>query len=196
MKRTDKRGFTLAELLIAAFIMTIAMVVIFEAFIGINKNARILMAYLGSYLKGREAIDVISKDSRIAVRVLDNFAGYVTTDDCLILKVPSIDAAGNIIDVNNEFDYIIYRINNNDLWKTVIPGTNSARPAYDGVFKKNIESLYISCAGTGLSGIPHKSSVTYLTLWAAISEDILGKDYRINTGTTVKLMNYEWEYVR
>lgn len=196
MIKERKEGVTLAELLIATFIAILVIVISLEVSISMNKNAKILIAYLGSYLRGREVIDIISKDCRIAIRVMDYFAGYVTTDDCLVLKVPSIDSLGNIIDVNHEFDHIIYRIDNGDLWKTVMPGVNSSRPAYDGIFKKNIESLYVSSAGQGLSSIAHKSSVTYLVLWAAIAEDVLGKPYRVSTGTTVKLMNYEWEYVR
>ena|SRR3989338_9323467 len=196
MMKRARKGFSLVEVMVAAFIMVIVMVVVFEAFIYINKNAKILTTYLSSYLKGREAIDFISKDVRMASRVMDAYAGYVTADDCLALKVPSIDASGNIIDVNNEFDYIIYRIDTGDLWKTVIPAASSSRSAFNGVFKKAVESLYMSHAGTGLSSITHKSTVTYLTLWAGIAGDVLGKSYGITTGTTVKLMNYEWEYVR
>ena len=129
MIKDRRNGFTLTELLVATFILIIAIVITFEVFISISKNSKILVAYLNSYLKGREVIDIISKDCRIAARVMDYYAGYVTTDDCLVMKVPSIDASGNIIDVNHEFDYIIYRINNGDLWKIVIPGSVSSRPA-------------------------------------------------------------------
>ena len=50
--------------------------------------------------------------------------------------------------------------------------------------------------GTPLYGISHKSSITRITMWVSIVETFMGKDYRINPGTTVKLMNYEWEFVR
>ena len=128
--------------------------------------------------------------------MLDSYGAYTTTDDCLVLKVPSIDASQDIIDVNKNFDYIIYRIVGNDLWKTVVPGTSSLREAYDGLFKKDIESLYIECDGTPLSSVTHKSTITRLTMWVSVSEVVLGKEYRITPGTTVKLMNYEWEFVR
>lgn len=190
------KGFVLMELLITTFVVIIIMIISVDITVSIDKNSRVLALYLSSYLKGREAIDVISKDCRMAIGVMDYYSGYVTTDNCLVLKVPSIDSSGNIIDVNNQFDYIIYRVNNGDLWKIVIPGASSSRPARNEIFKKNIESFYISCGGAGLSGIPHKSTIPYLTLWAAISEEMLGRDYSINTGTTVKLMNYEWEYIR
>ena len=192
----NKNGFTAAEFLIVSFIVLLVIGIISQIFISINKDYKVIMSYLTSYLKGREVIDIVSKDCRMAIRIMDSYSGYTTTNSSLVLKVPSIDSAGNVIDVNHKFDYIIYRIINGDLWKTVIPGPDSARTAYDNVLKKAIESLYMARDGTGLSDIVYKSSVTHLTIWISISETILGKDYRVNPGTTVKLMNYEWEYVR
>jgi len=196
MKLSSRCGFTLSEFLIIASIMIIAITISLQSFVALNKDYKVLIGYLSSYLKGREAIDKISKDCRSAVQVMDSYSGYTTTDDCLVLKVPSIDASGNIIDVNNAFDYIIYRILGQDLWKTVIPGASSSRTAVNAVLKESVESLYMACDGTPLSSVAHKSTVMHLTLWLSIVETVLGKDYRIIPGTTVKLMNYEWEYVR
>jgi len=50
--------------------------------------------------------------------------------------------------------------------------------------------------GTPLSVIAHKWTITHITMWISISENVLGKNYKIIPGTTIKLMNYEWEYVR
>lgn len=194
--RKKNGGFTLTEFLVVALINIIAIVIAIQVFTALNKDYKVLMTYLGSYLKGREVIDIISKDCRIAVRVLDSHAGYTTTTSSLVLKVPSIDSSRNIIDVNHEFDYIIYRIDDGDLWKTVIPGSNSSRSTYDNVLKKSIESLYMARDGVPLSDIAHKTTITHLTIWVSIVETILGREYRINPGTTVKLMNYEWEFVR
>ena len=196
MIKNKQSGFTLMEFLVAIFICIIAIFMAVQLSISLNKDYRVLVSYLGSYLKGREMIDRISKDCRIAIRVMDNYGGYVTTDNCLVLKLPSIDASRNIVDVNNEFDYVIYRIQNQDLWKTVIPGSSSSRPAYDNVLKKSIESLYMAYNGVPLSNVPYKSSCMYITIWVSIAETILGKQYRVNPGTTIKLMNYEWEFIR
>lgn len=196
MRRDTKNGFTMVELLIASFIVMLAVVITINAFMFINKNSRVVLSYLNSYLKGREAIDAISKDCRIAIRVMDTHAGYTTTDNCLVLKVPSVDASGDIIDVNKEFDYIIYWINNGDLWKQVIPGAASSRQAYNNAFKKSVESFYMAVDGTAMSSVAHKSAITHLTIWVSVAETFLGQYYRVNPGTTVKLMNYEWRFVR
>ncbi len=183
------------EFLFVALINIMAILIAIQVFAALHKDYKILMVYLNSYLKGREVIDIMSKDCRIAIRVMDSYAGYATATDSLVLKIPSIDASKNIVDVKKEFDYIIYRIEGGDLWKTVIPGPVSSRAASDGVLKKNIESLYMAKDSTPLSAIAHKSTITHLTIWVSIVETLLGKEYRINPGTTVKLMNYEWEFV-
>jgi len=196
MRRRDAAGFTLTEFLIATFIMLFTVISAYNAFMTFSKDAKILGAYLNSYLKGREVIDLISKDVRMAVRVMDTYGGFVSTDDCLVLKVPSLDEAGNVVNIDEEFDYVVYRLESGDLWKTVMPGSVSARAAYDDVFKKNIESLYITTAEVGLSSVAHKDAVMYVTLQVAITGTVLEKEYNVNAGTTVKLMNYEWRYVR
>jgi Tfp pilus assembly protein PilW len=196
MIKNKRKGFTLIEFLVAFLICIIAMFMALQLSVSFNKDYRVLMSYLGSYLKGREMIDIISKDCREAVRIMDDYGGYVTTTNRLVLKVPSIDASGDIMDVDNEFDYIIYRIQNQDLWKTVIPGTGSSRPARNSALKQSIDSLYMACVGTPLSSIPNKSSCKDITIWVSVAETILGKTYTVNPGTTVKLMNYEWEFVR
>ena len=194
--RSYKRGFSLSELLIALFIVVITITLSIQVFISLNYNYQAITTYLTSYVKGRQAIDIISKDCRIAIRIPDSFGGYTTATDCLILKVPSIDSSRNIIDINNDFDHIIYRLDNGDLWKTVIPGTGSAREAQNKIIEKSIESFTASSDGVLLSGILHKSSITHVTIAISVAEIFRGKTYRIAPGTTVKLMNYEWEFVR
>lgn len=196
MIRSNKKAFTLVELLITTSILFVVMAIVVVVTISLNKDYDILMAYLTSHLKGREVIDALSKDCRMAARVMDSYSTYTTTDSSIVFKVPSLDSAGNIIDVNRVFDYIIYRMLGGNLWKIVIPSAGSAREPENGIFKEAIESLRIESNGTPLSQIPHKSTITRITIWVSINEKILSKDYRIIPGTTVKLMNYEWEYVR
>ena len=194
--KTYKKGFSLSELLIALFIVVLTITLSMQIFISLNYDYQAVTTYLTSYIKGRQAIDTISKDCRIAIRIMDSFSGYTTTTNCLVLKVPSIDSSHNIIDINNNFDYIIYRLYNGDLWKIVIPGLGSARAAQNKIFEKSDESFTVSSDGVLLSDIPHKSSITHISIAITIAEVFRGKIYRIAPGTTVKLMNYEWEFVR
>lgn len=196
MTRSWRKGYTIIEILFALAIAVVIIGITIRAFTAMNLNFRVATNYLSFYLTGRETIDFMSKDCRIAIRVMDGYSGYTTTNNSLVLKVPSIDADNNILDVNNEFDYIIYEIDSGDLRKTVIPGSNSAREPYDGVWKRSVKSLYLTSNDIPLSDIPNKSVIKYLTIRIAMEEVILDETYSINPGTTVKLMNYEWEYVR
>jgi len=196
MTRIVRRGVSLPELLLVFLIEMLAIVISVQAFISLNQDYKIVVSYFSSYLKGREIVDIISKDSRESIRVLDSYAGYSTNDSCIILKTPSIDTGGNIIDVNKKFDYIIYKMTGRDLWKIVIPGTGSSRQASNAVFKKDVDSLQFANSGTAFSLIPHKSTIAHFTMWVSVSEVVLGKSYGVTPGTTVKLMNYEWEFVR
>ena len=191
-----KKGFSLSELLVALFILILTITLSVQVFMLLNYDYQVITTYLSSYIKGRQAIDVISKDCRIGIRIVDSFAGYTTAADCLVLKVPSIDSSHDIIDINNNFDHIIYRLYNSDLWKIVIPGTGSARAAQNKIFEESAESFTVSSDGVLLSNIPHKSSVTHITIGITVAKIFRGKAYRITPGTTVKLMNYEWEFVR
>ena len=83
-----------------------------------------------------------------------------------------------------------------NLYKRVVPGTSSSRPAYDGILKTSVKSLYMTSESVALDDIEYKSTVKSITLRVALEEQVLDKKYTIMPGTTVKLMNYEWEYVR
>lgn len=191
------RSFSPAELVIAIAVILTAIVIISQVFIFLNQNYKVLTGYLQSFLKGREIIEYIARDCRMAVRIMEEYSIYTTGDSCLILKTPSIDASGDVVDVNKDFDYIIYRIDDSgSLWKTVLPGPNSARETQDTVMKKSIGNLYFTHGGTFLSSIEHKSALTCVTLQVMTGDTIPGQRYSVNPGTTVKLMNYEWEYVR
>jgi len=191
-----KRGLTLIELMIVIVINLLVIIVVVNLSVTMNQNYKIATSYLNSCLKGREAIDIMSCDVRMAIRVMDNYSVYISSTNCLVLKVPSVNSDRNILDVNEKFDYCIYRINNGDLWKTVIPGPASSRPATDGPLEKSIKSLNITFNGAPLSDIAHKSVITHVTINISIAETMLGKEYSITPGTTIKLMNYEWEFIR
>lgn len=190
-----KRAFTLMELTIAVLILALVISLSIEVFISVNYDYQKIAMYLNFYIKGRQALDVISKDCRTAVRIMDSYSGYTTSDNCLVLKVPSIDSMKNIININKNFDYIIYRSYNGDLWKIVIPGTGSFRPAQNKVFERS-ESFNLSYNGAAVSSIAHKSSMPHITITITVSQNIRGKVYSATPGTTVKLMNYEWGFVR
>jgi len=190
-----KKAFTLMELMIAILILALVISLSIEVFISVNYDYQKIAMYLNFYIKGRHAVDIISKDCRTAIRIMDSYSGYTTSNTCLVLKVPSIDSMKNIININKNFDYIIYRSYNGDLWKIVIPGTGSSRPAQNKIFERS-ESFNLSYNGSPVSSIAHKSTMPHVTITITVSQSIRGQVYSVTPGTTVKLMNYEWGFVR
>ena len=69
--KIKKNAFSLIEFLFVVAIFIIAVVIAIQMFTTLNKDYKILTSYLKSKLKGREIIDINSKDSRIGVRVMD-----------------------------------------------------------------------------------------------------------------------------
>jgi hypothetical protein len=60
--------------------------------------------------KSRYPLALIARDVKSAVQVAATWGSYTTSSNTLVLEVPSVDSSGLIIDVNSQFDYVIYRV--------------------------------------------------------------------------------------
>jgi len=76
------------------------------------------------------------------VELVPSQGGYVTTESCIVLKVPSIDDKGDIIDIENNFDYFVYRLNESDLERIVTNvDASSDRANGSSTVASNVDSL-------------------------------------------------------
>jgi len=75
----------------------------------------------------------MTKDIRWAAQLLPQStisSGYTTSDNCAVLRVPSIaSASGNISIIPSQFDEIIYRVQNGNLYQIICPHTAGATPS-------------------------------------------------------------------
>ncbi len=100
--------------------------------IGLAVMSILVVALLSLYSKGQEQFmnqniqsDVLEKsryplawiarDVKSATQVETTWGSYTTSSNTLILAVPAVDASGLIIDVNSEWDRVIYRLSNQKL---------------------------------------------------------------------------------
>ena len=104
------RGFTLIEMLIGLVIMSFligALLSLYskgqQQFMNQNIQSDVLE-------KTRYPLAWIARDVKSAVRVAPTCGSYTTSSNTLVLAVPSVDSGGLIIDVNSEFDHVIYRV--------------------------------------------------------------------------------------
>jgi len=113
--RGRPRGFTLIEMLIGLAIISLLIVAILsfyskgqQQFMNQNIQSDVLE-------KSRYPLALIARDVKSAAQVAATWGSYTTSSNTLVLEVPSVDSSGLIIDVNSQFDYVIYRVFNRKL---------------------------------------------------------------------------------
>jgi prepilin-type N-terminal cleavage/methylation domain-containing protein len=104
------KGFTLIEMLIGLAIISLLIVALLsfyskgqQQFMNQNIQSDVLE-------KSRYPLAVIAQDVKSAVQVVAAWGSYTTSSNTLVLEVPAVDSSGLIIDVNSQFDYVIYRV--------------------------------------------------------------------------------------
>ena len=184
MRKSSKHreGFTLVEVIFAALIGMIALGVVMSLFIGSQKAFYVGNAFLHIHRNARLALDRIIKDAKGATGVVDNWNGYTTSTDCLVLQVPSIDADGDIIDIDAHHDYIVYRLYSSgdkpaELWRIMNAKTGHSKRADENrVIANNISSLTFSSGGTELSNIADVTVLTNINVAATTEIEVRGAE--------------------
>ncbi len=104
------RGFTLIEMLIGLAIISLLIVALLsfyskgqQQFMNQNIQSDVLE-------KSRYPLALIARDVKSASQVVAAWGSYTTSSNTLVLEVPSVDSGGLIIDVDSEFDHVIYRV--------------------------------------------------------------------------------------
>jgi hypothetical protein len=123
---------TLAEVTVAMGISTIMAVSAVQVMIVVQRRTMEAYWHNESANQSRVVSDRVARDIRGAVMLEAGYGGYTADADTLILKVPSIDADGDPLDVANLFDRIIYRpqsAGSTVLIREIIPGAGSSRQA-------------------------------------------------------------------
>ena len=192
--KTDKKGITIIELLVASAISLLAFAVLFYIAFTIQDNIGITSGILGISEKGRFAINRISKDVRESKSVIFSYAAYSTSDNVIILQVPSIDGSGDMIDPDNDFDIIIYTLDSTDPEKLlrIIDANESAgssRVDTSETVTENIDTLLFSSQGTGLFSIADKASIKTITIKIITKTTLPGLDRQNETITSASLRN-------
>ena len=188
-------GFTFVEVLVASSLATVAAGVIFFIFIGMQNNFITGNSYIDIHKDARMAMDWLAKDIRCAITLSPSHGAYATSNNCIVLRVPSIDSGGNVIDVDNDHDLIIYNLTGD-----TPPKLERIVDAKDGVSSRtdeirtvadNIESLEFSYNGNGLSDTGDLGDVTYLDIALVTAAAVRDINLSDSLSTTVKLRNKE-----
>jgi len=192
-KKSSPKGLTLIELLIVTGIVAFIMIALLTFYAAGQKYFITESARADVLRSSRQALNWLSRDIKEGIEVLAIYDTYTTSDNCLILKVASVDANGLVIDIANDFDYIIYRVNpafSNRLERIVDANDGvSSRVDVTRTIADNTGAFVLSSEGTGLGSIADFSLVFRVNITLTTSQTWMEKTYQETFDTMVKLRN-------
>ena len=130
LKGRCRRGMTLIELMIAMSISSVMAVGAVTSMVIVQRGAIEAFWLHESHRESRMISDLIARDIRGAVGLDSDFNSFTTGAGTIILRMPSINSDGDIIDIENDFDRVVYYPKTGEisvLVREVIPGPGSSR---------------------------------------------------------------------
>lgn len=181
------------EILVSLALGTIVGGAVLAMYLSQQRNFVVGSTYINLHQDARTAIDWFAKDARWAIEVAPSQGPYSTSDNSVVFKVPSIDAQGDVIDINNDFDYIIYRLNPSDTSKLerIVDGKNGVSSRLDEVrtVAENVDTLWFGYEGNGLGSVGDLSTVTYVDMSMVTSDTVLAMKLSNSLNTRIALRN-------
>jgi prepilin-type N-terminal cleavage/methylation domain-containing protein len=139
--RAGRPGLTLIEVLISLVITSILVLAVLSLYTMGHKYFMNQTAAADILEDSSFPLVWIARDVKSAVRVAAAYSGYATSADVLVLQVPAIDSGGLIIDVDNDFDYIVYRRSGRMAERILIAVPPSARTSGRRFLSDNVVAL-------------------------------------------------------
>lgn len=193
LRKRKAGGFTLVELLIVAALMSVIILSVLALYSSGQRYFITESARADMLRDGKQVLSWISRDIKEGIEVLSDWAGYTTSSDCLVLKIPSVDANGIIIDIENYFDYIIYRLNpsNPKRLERIVDARDgiSARADSSRVIAERVDSFLLRSEGVELSSVADFSQIAIIDVTLLTQQTIFGKTHEESLRTEVKLRN-------
>ncbi len=192
MNRLNK-GFTLLELQVASAIALITLSAVLALYLFSWRSFTIGNPLLDVYSNSRNASGWLTRDIRCAAQVVSSHGSYTTTDNSIVLMVPSIDSLGEVISPN--YDYIIYKLQDTDLYRIVQKDASSSRANENRAIAHYCDSLTFSSGGVALSNIGNLSTVNTVAIYLPINKSTISLsgagtvNESINPTTVVRLRN-------
>ena len=174
---SGQTGLTLVEALFAVVIGVMVVGMMMILYTGANNNLILGIALADVNSDGRLAMDNIIRDVRWAnqLETSRTISGtnYVTGDNELVMRIPSIDGTGTVI--SGTYDYVAFALDSSDtskLRRIMDPDGSSSRSSSDRMIADNINAFALSSAGTGLSSVGSLSGVTAVEISLTVSKTV------------------------
>ncbi len=192
-QRPRPKGLTLVELLVAMALVSLLMTALLALYSAGQRYFLSESVRLEELRDVRHVQNWMIRDIKEAAQVLPTWDVYTASDSCLILLVPSVDASGDIIDIENDFDYVVYRLN------PQIPSRlERIMDAKDGVSARSdssrwmstkVSSFLLSSEGANLSAVADFSQVAIVDISLTTRQILMGRTYQETLQTGVMLRN-------
>ncbi len=192
-KKTKPKGLTLVELLITVSVISLVLSALLSLYSAGQRYFLEENVKLDGLRDIRYVWNWITRDIKEAVEVLPSWDVYTVSDSCLILRIPSVDANGYVIDIENDYDHVVYRLN------PQIPSRlERILDAKDGVSSRSdtsrflstqVSSFLLSSEGVNLSSVADFSQVASIDVSMITQQTLLGRSYQETLQTGVMLRN-------
>lgn len=193
-RRGSGAGFTILEMMVVVLIWSFAVALTTTMYIGQQRNMAIGNSYAHINNEARTAMDWLAKDLRNAVNLVSAWGGYTKSNNCVVFKIPSIDANHDVIDVESKHDYVIYRLNpadNTKLERILDADQDGARTDETRTIASNVGRLYFGNSGVGLGSIADAGTLSYLDIEITTNRTIGTVAVTNNLSTKVSFRNKE-----
>ena len=192
-EKSKPKGFSLVELLVIVAIGSFMILAMLSLYVAGQRYFMTGSARTDVLRDNRQVLNYISRDVKEAIQVLPSWDVYATSSDCLILQVPSLDSNGLIIDIDNQSDYIVYRLNSeypNRLERIIDANDGvSSREDSSRTIATRVNSFQLRSGGVELSAVSSFSQVSSVEVTLITTKNLLGRTFQETLRTGVKLRN-------
>lgn len=197
-KKRKTKGLSLIEVLIGMVLMSIAILALLSLYNSGQKYFTNQDARVDILNDSRTTLTWLSRDIKEAVEVVTGpidvgGTSYSTSSTCIVLKVPSVDADGLIIDIDDHFDYLVYRVNpdNTAQLQRIVDGKEGVSSRLDGnrVLSINILSLALSFLDADGGAVTDYGDSAIVDIALTTLKKGIQRSYQETMNTRTKLRN-------
>ncbi len=196
--RKHIRGLSLIEVLIGMVLMSIAVLALLSLYNTGQKYFTNQDARADILNDSRLTMTLLSRDIKEAVQVMPgpveiDGTSYSTSANCIVLKVPSVDTDGLIIDIENDFDYLAYRVNpdNSRELQRIVDGKEGVSSRLDGTrpLTGNMESIVLAFLDTDGGVVSNYADSVIIDIALTVLKKGIQRTYQETMSSRTKLRN-------
>ena len=192
-KRSKPKGLTLMELLVTVVVVSLVMTALLSLYSAGQRY------FIGESVKLDELRDIrhvqnwMTRDIKESVQVLPSWDSHTASDSCLILRIPSVDASGYIIDIDNDYDHVVYRLHPEmpKRLERIVDAKDgvSTRSDTTRFLSTQVSSFLLSSGGVNLSSVADFIQVASVDISLITQQSLMGRSYQETLQTGVMLRN-------